>query len=167
VLAPSSGELKYRKICFSSENQVFSRLTFCDFMLSFDLSSGFIYHLKMLQMKKRVTIVVLFVFFLSHTHAQVPAGGPNNNSVYMGYVIRLISAGSNGFGYDIFFKSKIVVHQPRNPFTLAPTGLRTSDDALKVAHWQVQQLWHQTKPVATVNNLVPRYVAKLLNITIN
>jgi hypothetical protein len=93
-------------------------------------------------MKKKLTIIVLSVFLMTGANAQVPPGNSNNNSVYMGYLIRLIPAGSNGFGYDIFFKSKIVVHQSRNPFTLAPTGLRNSDDALKIAHWQVQQLWH-------------------------
>jgi hypothetical protein len=118
-------------------------------------------------MKTIIPIIVLAGLFMSGANAQVPSGNSNNNSVYMGYIIRLIPAGSNGFGYDIFFNSKIVVHQPRNPFTLAPTGLRSSDDALKVAHWQVQQLWHDKNHAAVINRLVPKYVAKQMNITIN
>jgi hypothetical protein len=118
-------------------------------------------------MKTIITIIVLSGIFTSGANAQVPPGSSNNNSVYMGYIIRLIPAGSNGFGYDIFFKSKIVVHQPGNPFTFAPTGLRTSDDALKVAHWQVQQLWHDRNHGPVMNTLVSKSVAKQLKITIN
>ncbi len=104
---------------------------------------------------------------MSSAHAQVPPAGSSNNSIYMGHIIRLIPAGSNGFGYDIFFKSKIVVHQTRNPFTLAPTGLRSSDDALKVARWQVQQLWHDKNHAAILNNHVSLGVARQLSIAIN
>jgi hypothetical protein len=118
-------------------------------------------------MKKFTTIIVLSAFLISGTLAQVPSGSATNNSVFMGYIIRLIPAGSNGFGYEIFFKSKMTVHQLRNPFTLAPTGLRSSEAALKVAHWQVQQLCHEKKHVAIVNRLIPIDVAKQLNITIN
>jgi hypothetical protein len=118
-------------------------------------------------MKKIVTIIVLSGLFMSGANAQVPPGSSNNNSVYMGYIIRLIPAGNNGFGYDIFFKSKIVVHQSRNPFTLAPTGLRSSEDALKLAHWQVQQLWHDKQQARIMNRLVSKDVARQLNITIN
>jgi len=118
-------------------------------------------------MKKIVTIIVLAASITSSANAQSPSTGSKNTSVYMGCIIRLIPAGSNGFGYDIFFNSKIVVHQPRNPFTLAPTGLRNSDDALRVAHWQVQQLWHNRNQAPVINRLVPKYVAKQLNITIN
>jgi hypothetical protein len=113
-------------------------------------------------MKTIIPLIVLSSIFTSGANAQVPPGNSNNNSVYMGYNIRLIPAGSNGFGYDIFFKSKIVVHQSRNPFTLAPTGLRNSDDALKIAHWQVQQLWHGNKHVAIINSHVPKAVAKAI-----
>jgi hypothetical protein len=118
-------------------------------------------------MKAIISFIVLSAFFMSGANAQSPSGSSNNNSIYMGYQIRLIPAGSNGFGYDIFFKSKIVVHQARNPFTLAPTGLRSSDDALKLAHWQVQQLWHDRNHSPVINRLVPKYVAKQMNITID
>jgi hypothetical protein len=118
-------------------------------------------------MKAIITIIVLSGLLMSGAYAQTPSGGANNNSIYMGYVIRLIPAGSNGFGYDIFFRSKMVAHQPRNPFTLAPTGLRSSDDALKVARWQVQQLWHDRSHAPVVNRLLSKNVAKQLNITIN
>jgi hypothetical protein len=118
-------------------------------------------------MKPIITIIVLSAFCMSRANAQVPPASSSNNSVYMGYLIRLIPAGNNGFGYDIFFKSKIVIHQPRNPFTLAPTGLRTSDDALKVAHWQVQKLWHDGNRGPVMNTLVSKSVAKQLKITIN
>jgi hypothetical protein len=117
-------------------------------------------------MKAVITIIVLSGLFMSGANAQVPSGSANN-SVYMGYVIRLIPAGSNGFGYDIFFRSKMVAHQPRNPFTLAPTGLRSSDDALKVARWQVQQFWHDRNHAPAMNRLISKNVAKQLNITIN
>lgn len=118
-------------------------------------------------MKAIIPIFVLSTIFISGANAQPPSGNASNNSIYMGYQIRLIPAGSNGFGYDIFFKSKIVVHQARNPFTLAPTGLRSSDDALKLAHWQVQQLWHDRSHAPVINRFVPKYVAKQMNITIN
>jgi hypothetical protein len=118
-------------------------------------------------MKAIITIIVLSAFFMLDANAQTPPGSSNNNSVYMGYIIRLIPAGSNGFGYDIFFKSKIVVHQSRNPFTLAPTGLRSSEDALKIAQWQVQQFWHERQQARIMNRLVSKDVAKQLNITIN
>jgi hypothetical protein len=117
-------------------------------------------------MKAVITIIVLSGLLISRANAQVPSGGANN-SVYMGYVIRLIPAGSNGFGYDIFFRSKMVAHQPRNPFTLAPTGLRSSDDALKVARWQVQQFWGGKRQEAIMNRHISKDVAKQLHITIN
>jgi hypothetical protein len=47
-------------------------------------------------MKAVITIIVLSGLFMSRTKAQVPPGTVNSSSVFMGYVIRLVPAGSNG-----------------------------------------------------------------------
>jgi hypothetical protein len=117
-------------------------------------------------MKKSAVTIVLILIYLSVTAAARPPIGGKDNTVYMGYLIRLLPAGSNGFGYEIFFRAKMVVYEPNNPFTLAPTGLRNREDALKIAKWQVEQIWHEKTRVVIKNRLLSRSIAKQLKITL-
>jgi hypothetical protein len=119
-------------------------------------------------MKKSTIVGVLILFYLAGSGAQSEGiGGGSDNSVYMGYLIKLLPAGSNGFGYEIFFRSRMVVYQSNNPFTLAPTGLRNREDALKIAKWQVEQIWHEKARGIIKNRLLSRKIAKQLKISVN
>ena len=91
----------------------------------------------------------------------------NGRIFYAGYFIQLIAASGNSYGYDIFLRSKLVVHQSVNPFTLAPTGLRSKEDALKIAEWQIQQIRQMNGRFVVKNQLIPKDIARKLDIAIN
>ena len=59
---------------------------------------------------------------------------------FKGYTIRLLPALAGTYGYDIVKEKHVVLHQIRNPFSGTPMGLRSKEDAYKVARWQIENL---------------------------
>jgi hypothetical protein len=120
-------------------------------------------------MRKIYIFIFLLLFSMAGAKAQQRATSPYTISemVFEGYLIRVTPINSYGFGYSIFFKNKMIVHQMNNPFTSSPLGLKGKEDAYKIAKWQVQQL-HQRRSTALIKN--QRFsgnVAKQLSISTN
>ena len=116
--------------------------------------------------KKAVFIFVLSISFFG-IKAQTKNNYSSSQSNFEGYVIRLLPVNNNGFGYNVYFKSRMVIQQTSNPFTLSPLGFRNREDALKMAKWQVQQLHHQPTAVLIKNQRVSKDVARKLSVSIN
>ena len=103
-------------------------------------------------------------------NAQAPGSTNNSNEIsFNNHVIRVYKTSSSGYLYDIFFKNNLVIHQTDNPFTGTPGGLKTQEDALKIAKWQIIQLFANNRSGQPGNNLqkIPIEVARQLNITID
>jgi hypothetical protein len=103
----------------------------------FSLSASlFLFTKKNKDMKICLTIA-LVIFFVNVSSGQKLPGNGFDRYAYMGRVIRIIPAATGGYGYSIFFQNHLVARQSLNPFTMAPTGLKNKEDALKLARWQV------------------------------
>jgi hypothetical protein len=120
-------------------------------------------------MKKNLGLGIFLLICTLSAEAQRATGQASNNdrTFYAGYSIRLIPTSGNSYGYDIFLKNKLVVHQSVNPFTLAPTGLRSKEDAFKIAQWQTQQIRQMNGRFVVKNQLISKDIARKLDIAIN
>ena|ERR1700733_448063 len=120
-------------------------------------------------MKKHCIFLFLMIVTILSSYAQKPivSGNENDKIVYQGYLIRLIPENNVGYGYDIFSLNQMVVHQTGNPFTLSPIGLKTREDALKIAKWQVEQLRLRRNVFLVKNQPIPKDVARKLDIRWN
>lgn len=131
------------------------------------------FHLHFLKNKlprvKKLTVILLlaaltFGFASGQAGSASTGNGPEKEN-YMGYMIRVLQTPGNGYGYDLFFKGRMVLHEPVNPFTLSPIGLSKKEDMLKVAHYQIQEFWRSNNRAIAKRNLrVSASVAKKLNI---
>jgi hypothetical protein len=109
--------------------------------------------IKFLEMKKLPVTFLLTVLSIFLVNAQaVYSNGPKREN-YMGYMIKILPVSGNGYGYDLFFKGMMVVHEPINPFTMSPLGLSKKEDALRVAHWQIEQFWRKGNHVLPRQNI--------------
>ena len=107
---------------------------------------------------------------VAELNAQAPDPTKNSNEIsFNNHVIRVYKTSSSGYLYDIFFKNKLVIRQHDNPFTKAPDGLKTKEDALKIAKWQIIHLYPNNRNGQPGNNLqkIPTAVARQLNISVN
>ena len=91
---------------------------------------------------KKINLAFCLLFFGMAVLAQKqePVNPQKDRQEFEGYIIRLLPAMSGTYGYDIFKGNERVLHQSRNPFTFSPMGLRTKEDAYKIAQWQIKQL---------------------------
>ncbi len=119
-------------------------------------------------MKRMILLnaLLLLIFYSVNAQQPQPSDNGNNRVSFAGYLIKIIPLNGNGFGYDIFFKNRLVVHQWVNPFTLAPTGLKEKEDVLKIARWQIMQMHRSPANRTTKNQLIAKDVAKRLDISI-
>jgi hypothetical protein len=72
-----------------------------------------------------------------------------------------------GFGYNVYFKGKMIIQQMNNPFTLSPLGFKNREDAYKMARWQVLQQHHQHVTALIKNQRVSKDVARQLSVSMN
>ena len=103
-------------------------------------------------------------------NAQTPESAKNSNEIsFKNHLIRLHKTASSGYLYDIYFNNNLVIHQNVNPFTGTPDGLTTKEDALKIAKWQIIQLYPGNRNGQPKNNSekVPIEVARQLNISVD
>src|SRR5580658_367740 len=103
-------------------------------------------------MKKLPPAILLIMLSCTLAHAQASSGNGPEKENYMGYMIRVLQTPGNGYGYDLFFKGKMILHEPVNPFTLSPIGLAKKEDMLKVAHYQIQEFWRSNNRVLVRRN---------------
>jgi hypothetical protein len=83
---------------------------------------------------------------------------------YKGYIISVQNALGGNYGYDISKEGKVLISQRRNPFNNSPVGLRSKDDVIKVAKWQISQFTASTQPTALMNAPLPKNLHRELNI---
>jgi hypothetical protein len=118
-------------------------------------------------MKKRLLLLMLLTCWLIELHAQTTGTSIKpNETLFNGHAIRVFQIPSGGYGYDIFYQNRLVVHQSKNPFTDSATGLKTADDALKVAKWQTIQPNFGGQPILP-NKTIPKQIAHQLKIDTN
>jgi hypothetical protein len=91
---------------------------------------------------------------------------PPNDVLFMDHVIRLHKAPS-GYLYDIFYQNNLIIHQDKNPFDQTTNGLRTKEDAIKLAKWQVIHLYPLHRQKISGPQEIPNSVARQLKISSN
>jgi len=91
---------------------------------------------------KKINLAVCLLFMCIAVSAQKhePVNQKKDRREFKGYTIGLMPAPSGTYGYRITKDKELVAYQSRNPFTFSSEGLRTKEDAFKVAQWQVEQL---------------------------
>jgi len=114
-------------------------------------------------MKKRLLLSTLLAVFSVLLYGQSNA---SNEISFNGHSIRVFKLGSGGYGYDISYQNRLVIHQSKNPFNESASGLKTAEDALKLAKWQTLHL-NPTSQTAMPSKAIPRQVARQLNIDTN
>src|ERR1700748_3587844 len=100
-------------------------------------------------MKNRFLFIAVFSAIMFQLQAQTKDLQRTSEDGFNGHTIRVYKTIGTGDGYDIFYKSKLLIHQNNNPFTGSPNGLKNKEDALKLAKWQVIHLnpvTHQLPP---------------------
>jgi hypothetical protein len=120
-------------------------------------------------MKKTFSLLIVLIVSILSIKAQKSTSLDlkNEKIFHAGYVIRAFHNNTTGFGYDIFFQNRLVIHQVNNPFTMAPTGLVKKEDAFKIAIWQIDQFQLKLNTPGLYNQRISKNVAKQLNITID
>ena len=117
-------------------------------------------------MKRIFCLSFSFIVFTLVSKSQPSETGSNDKNIVMfnNYTIQLKLLSDNGYGYDIIYQKKLLVHQDRNPFTLEPGGLKSKEDAVRLAKWQVLRLMPSSKQQFLNNPQIPVEVARQLNI---
>jgi len=121
-------------------------------------------------MKKQLLMFALVSAIVVELNAQTPPSIKKPNEIiFNNHVIRVYKTSSSGYLYDIFFKDNPVIQQKDNPFTGNSDGLKTKEDALKIAKWQIIHLYPNNRNGQPGNNLqkIPMEVARQLNISAN
>jgi hypothetical protein len=109
----------------------------------------------------------LVMLFYCSVNAQTLNTNGLRSSVYMGRVIQVIPAASGGYGFEIFFMARLVAFENVNPFTKAPVGLSSQEDAMAIARWHIRQtIGASPHWVVARNKRFPKEVAEQLNIKV-
>ncbi len=119
-------------------------------------------------MKIRLLLIAVLSAISFALHAQNADSTKSSNEIsFNGHVIRIYKAGTNGYGYDIFYRNSLVIHQNNNPFTASPGGLKNKGDAIRIAKWQTIHLDPSNQQMAPGSQTVPIEVARQLKIAVN
>jgi len=119
-------------------------------------------------MKTSLLLLAVACLMLVQLHAQSTASAKAPDEIlFFGHTIRVYKATSPGFLYDILLQNKLIIHQSSNPFTGSPDGLKTQDDAIKVAKWQIVHFDPMHRQALNNNQLLPKEVARQLSIEFN
>ena len=119
-------------------------------------------------MEKRLLILPLVLTIMVELNAQTSDLNKNSNEIsFNGHVIRVYRTTSSGYIYDIFFQNHLIIHQNNNPFTGSADGLRTKEDGLKIAKWQIIHLDPLHRQPISGPQKVPIEVARQLKISGN
>ena len=117
-------------------------------------------------MKRRLLLLTpLFALsFLSNAQTASPASAPEIQ--FNGHSIRVFQNLNRGYGYDIYYKNALVVHQAINPYNKSTEGIKNREDAIKTAKWQVLHLSPADRQQMKTQT-IPAEVAQQLNIQAN
>jgi hypothetical protein len=118
-------------------------------------------------MKMRSLLTASLSIFLLGLQAQTVATVKRPADIFfVGHTIHLFKM-STGYGYDIYFQSRLLIHQQENPVTGNLTGLKSEDEAIKLAKWQVIHFRHYTVALTPEEKMISKSAAKQLNIAAN
>lgn len=120
-------------------------------------------------MQKELLLSLALTIVICSAKAQRsdPAKPDTDNIVFNSYTIHLQHLPDNSYGYSIMYQSRAIIVQNKNPFISKQTGLKTKEDALKLAKWQIIHLTSSNKQQLQSNPPVDPDVARQLNITVN
>ena len=120
-------------------------------------------------MGKKSILFIGLLLSLYEMKAQAP--GKNvysvSQTVFEGYLIRVLPVNNNGFSYNVYFKGKMIMQQKINPFNLSPLGFRSKEDAFTTAKWQVQQQHHQNTVALIKDQRISKDVGRKLSVAVN
>jgi hypothetical protein len=116
--------------------------------------------------KSMLLLAALFCVLLTIEAQSKSSPKTPNDVVFMDHVIRLYK-GSSGYLYDVFYQNNLVIHQDKNPFDQTTNGLRTEEDAIKIAKWQIIHLDPLLRQKTKTPQEIPNSVARQLKISSN
>ena len=102
-------------------------------------------------MKKiHLAFCLLFIYISVSAQKHEPVHIKKDRRDFQGYTIRLLPSTEGTYGYVILKDNELLAHQSRNPFTFSTGGLKSKEDAFKVAQWQIEQLKNRQPVTATM-----------------
>jgi hypothetical protein len=111
-------------------------------------------------------LAIAFIFFVIFKSVGQPARLVSHDTyTYRGDLVKIIPSRAGGYGYSIYSKSRLVARESLNPFSLAPEGLSSKSDVLKLACWQIDQTGRAPHTRAIINQRFPRDLAATLRIS--
>jgi|SRR6185436_14889274 hypothetical protein len=116
--------------------------------------------------KSMLLLAALFCVLLTIEAQSKSSLKTPNDVVFMDHVIRL-HKGSSGYLYDVFYQNNLVIHQDKNPFDQTTNGLRTEEDAIKIAKWQIIHIDPLHRQQKKGPEQIPSSVARQLQISSN
>jgi hypothetical protein len=128
-------------------------------------NSTILYFQNFKDMKYCLAIALIFFATFNSFGQQVRPVGYDTYS-YKGQLIKIVPSRSGGYGYSVYSRNHLVALQSGNPFSMAPSGLKSKNDALKVAFWEVDQLGHTPRAHPMINQRLPKDLAAKLMINI-
>ncbi len=118
-------------------------------------------------MKRRLFLAAAFsIFFLGLNAQTIRTTGSHSPVFFIGHTIRVFQI-AKGYGYDISYQNRLLIHQTVNPVTGLPTGLRTEEEAIKLAKWQIIHFRHPGMAPTPEERVIPKETAKQLKIDAN
>jgi hypothetical protein len=110
-------------------------------------------------------LAIAFISFLtSKSSAQELKTVSPDTYFYRGDLVKVIPARAGGYGFAIYSKSRLIALESLNPFSLAPSGLRSKTDILKLACWQLDHGGRTPHARVIVNQRFPKELATKLMI---
>lgn len=118
-------------------------------------------------MKKRFFLMTIFSILLMGLQAQTIAIVKKSpDIIFIGHTIHVFTLGA-GYGYNISYQNRLLIHQLVNPVTGQQTGLKTEDDAIKLAKWQIIHFNHFGGAITSEQKATSKDVANRLKIAAN
>lgn len=100
-------------------------------------------------MKQKKTTMLLAILLMAITVSAQQTerfDGTKDKKEINGYTVYLVPAIGNTFGFGIIKGNRSVAMQLNNPFSPAPAGFKTKEDAFKLAEWVVNEYIKNGRP---------------------
>jgi hypothetical protein len=119
-------------------------------------------------MKNKLLLLTVFCALFFASRSQTNKLLEDSNDIpFNGYVIKVFKNSNQGYGYDIFSRNALVLHQDTNPYTNSTSGIKLKEDAIKTAKWQIIHLPASNNQQQKPRQSIPVEVARQLNVSLN
>lgn len=119
-------------------------------------------------MKKKLTLFTVLTAIAFTSHAQVNTSNKTTEEVLFNrHQIRLYQTPDNQYGYDILFENAVILHQNNHPFANTSIMLKTKEDAIRLAKWQVIHISPLNGRRPLISRPIPNEVSRQLKISTN